>query len=161
MSETVPAAPGSLLERMRAKKAAKLEKLVFNYEVPHSDDNDGLGSTWLRFRPMDDRRAKRVSKKHTKAKDDEADLRYNASLIGEFCVGIYRKVNGEEVNVDPDDPDGEWPTFGSIAADENVNVIEVVRQVFVTDGSIHSCSQALSEWSDYRKAEEAETDLGE
>lgn len=157
----VKAAPGSLLDQFRARRAEKFASLKLDHEVPHTDAGDGLGSVWLRFRPIEDKQANRVTKKHDKAKDEEKNLRRNAAVIGEFCTAIYRLLDGREVSVDPEDPDGTPPTFATIAADAGVNVVEVVRQVFVTDGSIHSCAALLTEWSDYRRAEEAESDQGE
>lgn len=160
-----PAAPGSPLFSLRAVRERRRAKLYVDLPVPRwADPVDGNPGTrlFVRFGPVSQSRVERLSKMTEKSRDPEKNVRLNASLLAEFCLGIYVLVDDDgaevAVGVDPSaddasDPD-QWPRFDdalaeSLGLQSGLPAGDLVRATYFTDGDLMSTANRLTQWSGY------------
>lgn len=147
-----PAAPGSALSSLRARRAKAREELHLDLAVPRLDP-----PVYVRFAPVDDGRVKAINKRFEKSKDKDRDVLINAAVLAEACRGLFEVIDNQEVSVDDSDREGEWPRFDDQLADllgiEAGKASDVVRALYLTDGDVIATATRVAEWSGYSMAD--------
>lgn len=144
--DTTPAATvgGSLSSR----RQQAVDELWTDLKIPRYDP-----PIYVRFKPIEQKRidAMTASIERSKAKDKRVAA--NAALLAEATIGVFEVVDGEQVSIDPEDRDGDWPKFDMRLAElfevQAVKAAEVVRAVYLTDGDIIATVMQVGEWSGY------------
>lgn len=156
-----PAAPGSALASLRARRDAATATLWIDLEVPRYDP-----PVYVRYTPLALARIRQVERRHEKYKGPDRDLRTNAVLLGEACAGVWtRDADGEPVSIDPSDPHGPWPCFDARLAElleepASLGVVDVVRALYVTDGDLVATGAKVSDFSGYTADDLREAEQG-
>ncbi|HTW17083.1 MAG TPA: hypothetical protein VMF51_18275 [Nocardioides sp.] len=149
-----PAAPGSILDGIRARRDRAKAALFVDIKVPRYEPE-----LWVRFKPTEQKRIDAAGEKARKSKDDHRIVNANATLLAEACIGVFEvDADGEKVSIDPADrstnPD-DWPQFDKRLARlleiPAGKAVEVVRGLYLTDGDIISTAAELGEWSGYSR----------
>lgn len=104
-------------------------------------------------------------KQRAKAGSDYRVL-HGADLLARACKGIFLLVGTRRVALNPDDPDGDWPTFGIglqpfLGFNAGDEAVMWVRALFRTDADVISAAEELVSWSGYANAEVREQLAGE
>jgi hypothetical protein len=143
-----PAADGSTLASLRARREKAIEKLHLDLEVPRLDPQ-----VFVRFKPVSQERLNAANKQAGKSSDKDAEVIANAGILAWACLGVFEVIDGEEVSIDVDDREGEWPKFDKRLAGllgvRAGKASEVVRGLYLTDGDIISTVGKLGVWSGY------------
>jgi hypothetical protein len=145
-----PAAAGSPLAGLRARREKAQQELFLDLQVPRLDP-----PVFVRFAPAVQSQIDRANKRHEKSKDADKNVIVNAVILAEACRGVFEVIDGEPVSVDDADRDGDWPRFDGQLADllgldgESVQAVDVVRGLYLTDGDIIATAAKLAEWSGY------------
>lgn len=159
----VPAAPTSPLASLRERRQKSVDTLFIDLEVPRYDP-----PLFVRFGPISDERIELINKQHAKSKDKARNVNANAVALAESCLGVFEKVDGERVSVDPEnrssDP-AEWLRFdkqlGALLGDpDTVTAAEVVRLLYLTDGDVLATAAKVTEWSGFSLAGIEEDEQG-
>lgn len=145
-----PAAAGSPLGSLRARREQKIAKLFKDIEVPRWDE---VGPpVFVRFKPVADERVTAITKRFEKSKDRNKDVIVNALILSEGCVGVYQLIEKKLVSIDEGNAP---PTFNERLAellgldDTSGGVVDIARALYFTDGDLLGCSSKLAEWSGY------------
>lgn len=147
-----PAAPGSLLGQLRARREAIEAKLHLDLAVPRMENPEVL----VRFRPVTSAEITRVADQHRKNKAKDVDVIINAVHLAAACEGIFYLHEGQPVGINgKTDPD-EWPRFDqevaeSLGLPDGSKAVDVVRGLYFTDGDIISTGAELLVWSGYAR----------
>lgn len=155
--ELAPAAQGSPLAGLRARRQKITEGLTLDLVVPRWDE-DGGDPVYVRFRPLDSTEIATAQKRVSKSKDPAVIVGVNAGLLALACQGVFTVVDGEEVSIDPADPHGEWPKIDEqlgelLGVDHPTRVVDVARGLYFTDGDLLGHAGRLSEWSGFKAAD--------
>lgn len=150
----VDAAAGSALASLRARRRKSVAALHFDLEVPRYDP-----PVFVRYKPVSQEKVEQTFKRTEKRRGQDRTVVTNAIILAEACLGVFEVIDGQEVSVDPEDRDGEWPKFDqrlgelltSIEDGERAptKASDVVRKLYLTDGDIISTAQDLSVRSGY------------
>jgi hypothetical protein len=147
-----PAAPGSALSSLRARRQKAAEELHLDLAVPRLDP-----PVWVRFAPVEQGLIDRANKRHEKSKAQDKNVVINAVILADACRGVFEVIDGEEVSIDDNDRDGEWPRFDDQLADllgvEAGKASDVVRALYLTDGDVIATATKLADWSGYSLAD--------
>jgi hypothetical protein len=143
-----PAAAGSVLSSLRARRDAAKKGLHLDLAVPRLDP-----PVYVRFAPVAQAQIDRAQKRHEKSKDVDKSVIVNAVLLADACRGVFEIIDGEEVSVDDRDRDGDWPLFDERLAEllgaDVTKAADVVRALYLTDGDVIATAEKLAEWSGY------------
>lgn len=148
--QPVPAAAGSPLSGLRARRDAARQTLHKDLAVPRYDP-----PVFVRFRPLTQAEVDAAQKTHEKSKDPERTVVVNAGLLAKACLGVFElDGQGREVSVLPDDRDGDWPRFDERLAElvcdgPETRASAIVRALYLTDGDLIATAGVLTEWSGY------------
>lgn len=152
VDERRPAASGSPLSSLRARRDTARQRLHLDLEVPRMDP-----PVYVRYSPLPHGRITAITKRFEKSKDADRDVLANAAILAEACQGIYEVIDGREVSVDDRDRDGDWPRFDDRLAEllgiTAGKASDVVRGLYLTDGDVIATASRLAEWSGYSAAE--------
>jgi hypothetical protein len=145
----VAAAPGSALEAFRARR--KRRRYV-DLRVPDTEP-----AIWVRYGPLPQHRIDAHVLRYARSKDKDRTVKRESALLAEACIGVFEVVDGREVSIDPDDRDGEWPTFGERLAEllgiPATSAGEVVRDLYGEDAAVMATSAKYADWLDVRVEE--------
>src|ERR1039458_1295553 len=153
VNEPVPAAVGSPLIDLRARRSAKRETLTLDLKVPRWDDDGGPFELWVRYRPASMSVALNSTERRRKSKDTEWMVKANADTLADACLGVYAKVDGQPYTLasgewHPFDPDEAKPDEWVAVKGERVeelnaalgieahSAVETLRALFFTDGDL-------------------------
>lgn len=141
-----PAAPGSVLDRVRKARKKALRELTLDLQVPRLDP-----PVYVRFKPVQlpqlDAANKRAAEL-ARAKDPDAEVIANAIVLTHACVGVFGTVDGK-----PHGAPDSWPRFGdpdlteALDLPEGATAVDAVRALYLTDGDIVSTASELNGWS--------------
>lgn len=150
MADTVeeqPAAVGSALADLRARREALLAANYKDLEIPGWDQ---VGPPlFARFRPVDQAVVDRISEKHAGSKADDVTVTIHAAVFVEHCVGVYQLVDGNLEKV----ADGfDQRLANDLGLDDGAGAVAVVRAMFPKDGDLISTAFLLNEWSGFTTA---------
>jgi hypothetical protein len=155
------AAPSSGLARLRARREAAAAKLHLDLPVPRMDP-----PVYVRFTPVPAPALTRMQRKFRDYKGDDGDLRLNASLIAQACVGIFeRDADGVPVGLNgAHDPAG-WPRFDpelatGLGLQADAGAVATVLALYLTDGDVLATGAKLGEWSGFSGAQLLEDEQG-
>jgi len=156
--QPAPAAHGSALMSLRARRQAGEAKLFTDLAVPRYDP-----PVFVRFRPIPQARLSSLLKKQRNDKSPEAGLLSNLAVLAECVEGVFvHDDNGEPIA-----PDGgsEWPKFDDdLAAMLGVDggrAADVIRALYFTDGDVAATADRIIEWSGYSEKNVSEATQGE
>ncbi|SDC46256.1 hypothetical protein [Nocardioides lianchengensis] len=149
----VEAAPGSVLESIRARRDRAKSVLFIDIKVPRYDP-----PVWVRFKPTEQKRIDGAGERARKSKDDDRTVIANAAILAEACIGVFEVVDDDKVSIDPTDRStdpADWPKFDKRLARlleiPAGKATDVVRGLYLTDGDIISTAADLGEWSGYAR----------
>lgn len=148
-----PAAAPTLRSSLRDRRQQVVEKLYTDRRVPRLDP-----PVMVRFRPLPGATIDRLTKAVEKGKDPDRSTVQNALALAEACQGIFEIIDGEEVSIDDQDRDGEWPRFDAhlcrlLGIPETGRASDVVRALYLTDGDVISEAGELTVWSGFARRE--------
>jgi hypothetical protein len=166
--------PRTIRTGLRDRRQKAVDSLFLERQVPRLDP-----PVFVRFKPLEGHRVDAINKAASKSKDPERSVVGNARALAESCVGIYEKIDGQIVSVDPtdervveipDDPKAplpaipdDWPKFDAtlaallgMANPATVTAVQVVRELYLTDGDVTSEAGELTAWSGYAGEEALE-----
>jgi hypothetical protein len=147
-----PAASGSALASLRARREQAKDDLHLDLAVPRLDP-----PVYVRFAPVEQALIDRANKRHEKSKAQDKNVVINAVILADACQGVFEVIDGEEVSVDDRDRDGEWPRFDEQLADllgvDATKAADVVRALYLTDGDVIATATKLADWSGYSLAD--------
>lgn len=137
----LPAAPGSLLADLRARRDQAVAKLHLDLPV------QGLEPFTVRFRPLTAVELDRVFKAFAESNDPEANIDHDATLIATACVAVWPKSD------DLPNPPASAPTFangvaGALGVDAG-SAAAVVRGLYLTDGDVVWTARQVQRWSGF------------
>lgn len=146
-----PAAAGSPMASLRARREALTKRLHVDLQVPRYEDP----AVFVRYRPLTQAEIDAAMGRHEKSKDPDKTATVNAALLAAACVGVFQVgADGREASVIVDNLDGEWPRFDERLAAElglpdATTAATVVRALYFTDGDVIAAASALTAWSGY------------
>ena len=160
---SIPDSPRrSLRERVQRQRDQRVKLL----SVP---DLDGVAVLYRAINDETRQRIAKQSKRRQGGKPGVGDPVADASVLVDACVGIFERVEGRWVSVDPDAREGAWldvgddgsikvqgdpVTFASEVVQEMLGTkdrptAETVRELYVTDGDMMAAAAAVMEHSGY------------
>lgn len=143
-----PAASGSALSGLRARRQKAVEELHLDLPVQRLDP-----PVYVRFAPATQSQIEAITKRYSKSKDKDKTVTVNALILAHYCRGVFEVIDGEEVSVDESDRSGEWPRFDERLAEllglESDRAVDVVRGLYLTDGDVIATAGKLADWSGY------------
>lgn len=152
-SEVIPNVAPSPLDGLAAKLAQKRETLHIDLPVPHWKDEMGF-DVYVRYAPLSPAYATRISERFQKSKSDDWEIRANAQMLVNSCIGVFivdPTEQDKKLSMRPGDPDGEWTKFdqdlGEMLGVGDANAIAVCRKLYWTDGDVSVASARLMAWS--------------
>lgn len=139
-----PAAAGSPLANLRARRQAAADRLHLDLAVPRLDP-----PVFVRFRPITQAEINRINAQHAKSKAKDVDVVVNAVSLATCCLGVFDDTTVELVDA------GEAPKFDEDLAEllelpEGSKAVDVVRGLYLTDGDVIAAGAELAQWSGYR-----------
>lgn len=156
-----PAAPGSPMRSLRARRDAARNKLHTDLAVPRYDP-----PVYVRFRPLSQGEIDAAQKTHEKSRDRDRTVIANAGLLANACLGIFEiDEDGQEVGVGCTDPGADWPRFDKDFSEQVSDVpltraSDIVRALYFTDGDVIATAARLTEWSGYNTEQLERADRG-
>lgn len=145
----VPAAPGSPLASLRERREVAVSKLFTDRVVPRLEP----ATVWVRYKPIPQRRIEAANKQAAASKDKDRDVIANAAVLAEACLGVFEDLDGKLVSIDPEDRDGDWPTFNDRLAEllgvRAGKAGDIVRGLYLTDGDVISTVREVVKWSGF------------
>ncbi|WP_344732997.1 hypothetical protein [Nocardioides fonticola] len=150
----MPAAPGSLLADLRARRDAALAKLYLDLPVRR------LPGVVVRFRPVTSAELLRAVEAFGGSEDPDAQVNHDATLLAMGCVAVWTRPDGD----DSSEPPANAPTFADGVA-EALGITaktgaEAVRGLYLTDGDVSAAAKRLQVWSGFTIAEADEVFQG-
>lgn len=144
-----PAAAGSALSSLRARREAAVKKLHLDLAVPRLDP-----PVYVRFRPIGQAEINGINARHAKSKAKDVDVVINAVSLATACLGVFDEVEGQLRSIDPSGDADDAPTFDERLAallelPEGSTAVDVVRGLYLTDGDIIATGARLAQWSGY------------
>jgi hypothetical protein len=139
-----PAAPGSALSSIRARRQAAADKLYIDLAVPRIDP-----PIFVRLRPVTQTEINRINGQHAKSKAPDVDVVINAVTLSTACLGVFGEVDGK-----PDGDPDTWPKFDEDLAEllglpAGSTAVDVVRGLYLTDGDVIATGAELAKFSGY------------
>ncbi len=160
----VKEAAGSQLARIRARRQEIVENLHLDLKVPRWDDDGDFPPVYVRYRPIPIGKLIEIGERSNQDKDPDAVMQAEAALLVELCDGVYMLgPDGQATSFDPEGALGDWPKPGprlaaALGVDSQLPSVDVLRNLYFTDGDLVEASDKLAVWS-RRKAEEADVVL--
>lgn len=148
-----PAAAGSVLADLRARRTKLVKALFIDLKVPRWDD-DGGPSIWVRYKPSDPGKIDDINGKRDEARKTEGKDWYvnaNADILIDSCIGVFAKDGDATYSLKPDDPTGPWTTFDtdlavSLGLDAK-GARDAVKALYLTNGDLIGAALRLNSWS--------------
>lgn len=139
-----PAAGGSALSGLRARRDAARKKLHLDLAVPRLDP-----PVYVRFEPVPQERLTRIARQYKDSKARDVEVVMNAVHLASACIGVFAEVDGQPEG----DPDS-WPRFDADLAEilglpASTSPVDIVRDLYLTDGDVIATGTRLVEWSGY------------
>lgn len=137
-----PAASGSILAGLRARREAAAKKLHLDLRVPRIDP-----PVYVRYRPIPQSVLDLVNTKLAASKDADKVVIANAAALSHACVGVFGMVDGK-----PEGNPDTWPKFdANLAAElglpDGTGATDIVRALYLTDGDVIAAATELADWS--------------
>jgi hypothetical protein len=157
-----PAAPSSQLAGLRERRAQARQRSKLDLVVPGYDP-----PVYVRFRALTPEELDRITTRHAKAKSSERALRMNSTVLATACIGIFEidPDSGEEVSVDPENREGDWPRFDTRLAEilgvKAEKADDIVQALYVEKMHVLSMGDEVATWSsaadqELRRAEQGD-----
>ncbi|MBZ5736495.1 hypothetical protein K8Z61_18545 [Nocardioides sp. TRM66260-LWL] len=138
---SLDAAPGSMLEDLRARRAKAVERLHLDRPVP------GLKPLTVRFRPLTVIELARIGKTYEGSTDPDANTNHDATVLATSCVAVWDRIDDRP-------PPADAPTFSSglaerLGLEPDASATVVVRSLYLTDGDVISAAARVQRWSGF------------
>jgi len=155
-----PAASRTLRHSLRERRSAAKKVLHLDRRVPRLDP-----PVFVRFKPIPSAKIDQLNVQMSKSKDPDKTAVMNARAVAHSCIGIFEKVDGENVSIDTDHPDEDWPVFDGRLAEllgvpDTGRPEDLVRALYLTDGDVIKAATELTTWSGYAERDEDEEFAG-
>lgn len=151
----------SLRDRIAARRAETNKPFVL--ETP-------IEGVWVSYRTMPSHKLDAIHKRRKKNKGRGWALAVNIDVLIDTCVGVHERIDGKLVSIDPDDRDGDPPTFTSprlleLLGVESQRASDAVRELYAVtdeyDGDVITAANEVLHRSGLAAAVEAEEMPGE
>lgn len=139
----VPASGDSLLGNLRADRDRAKKSLHLDLRVPRIEP-----PLFVRYGPIPRPVMNKANEQIAASKDPDAEVREKAVVLSHVCLGVYREGTDGKPAGDPE----QWPRFdqrlaGMLGLGPDCGAVEVIRELYLTDGDIVLAVAELAEWS--------------
>lgn len=155
------AAPQSGLARLRARRAEAAKELYLDVPVPRLSP-----PVYVRFTPVTSAAQQKAEQRFKNYKGDDKFLRQNASIMAQFCVGIWENDHeGTPVGLNGASDPAAWPKFdpefaAGLGLAPDAGAVATVLALYLTDGDVMSVGFRLGEWSGFTGEQLLEVEQG-